>query len=91
MKVFIVLAHPDQRSLNAALVRYAKEVLEDAGHEVKVGCMLDLDWFSTITCSHKTLAWTPKHIRSLPKSLKALTPLSIGVRSVQNEIQSRFG
>lgn len=36
MKVFIVLAHPDPHSLNASLAKYAVEVLEAAGHEVKV-------------------------------------------------------
>ena len=36
MKVFIVLAHPEPHSLNASLAKYAVEVLEAAGHEVKV-------------------------------------------------------
>ncbi len=36
MKVFLVLAHPESTSLNASLAKYAVEVLEKAGHEVKV-------------------------------------------------------
>ncbi|BDA50269.1 NAD(P)H dehydrogenase [quinone] 1 [Coccomyxa sp. Obi] len=36
MKVFLVLAHPESRSLNGSLAKYAVKILEDAGHEVKV-------------------------------------------------------
>lgn len=36
MKVFIVHAHHEPKSFNGALTRHAKEVLEAAGHQIKI-------------------------------------------------------
>lgn len=35
MKIFIVLAHPEEKSFNAALFRTAIDALKEVGHEVK--------------------------------------------------------
>jgi NAD(P)H dehydrogenase (quinone) len=44
MKVFIVHAHPEPRSFNAALTRTAQETLSGAGHEVKVSDLHAMGW-----------------------------------------------
>ncbi|EIE23280.1 flavo protein [Coccomyxa subellipsoidea C-169] len=48
MKVFVVLAHPEPQSLNASLARYAVEVLEGAGHEVKVSDLYAMNWKAVV-------------------------------------------
>ncbi|WP_040783168.1 NAD(P)H-dependent oxidoreductase [Nocardia pneumoniae] len=48
MKVFIVHAHPERRSLNGALTDIAVNTLTDAGHEVRVSDLYAMRWKSTI-------------------------------------------
>ncbi len=48
MNVLIVFAHPDPRSLNAALRDIAIEELEAAGHEVRVSDLYAMGWKSEI-------------------------------------------
>jgi putative NADPH-quinone reductase len=45
MKAFIILAHPEPQSFNAAMVRAAADVLVKAGHEVKTSdlCAMHFD------------------------------------------------
>lgn len=45
MKAFIVLAHPEPKSFNAAMFRTAVDVLVRAGHEVKTSdlCAMQFD------------------------------------------------
>ena len=44
MKVFIVYAHPEPRSLNGALLQYSCQVLAEAGHEVQVSDLYAMKW-----------------------------------------------
>lgn len=44
MKVLIVLAHPDPRSLNASLKNAAVEILQSQGHEVVVTDLYQQQW-----------------------------------------------
>ena len=44
MKVFIVHAHAEPQSFNGALTRHAKEVLEAAGHEVKISDLYEMQF-----------------------------------------------
>ena len=44
MKVLIVHAHPEPRSLNGALKDVAVETLEGAGHEVRVSDLYAMNW-----------------------------------------------
>lgn len=44
MKVFIVHAHPEPRSLNGSLLRFAVETLTRAGHEVQVSDLYAMNW-----------------------------------------------
>lgn len=44
MKVFIVFAHPEPKSLNAELLRYSVQVLKEAGHEVQVSDLYAMKW-----------------------------------------------
>ncbi|MFJ3646390.1 NAD(P)H-dependent oxidoreductase [Streptomyces murinus] len=48
MKVFIVHAHPERRSLNGALTDLAVETLTGAGHEVRVSDLYAMRWKSTV-------------------------------------------
>lgn len=48
MKVFIVHAHPERRSLNSALTDIAVDTMTDAGHEVRVSDLYAMRWKSTI-------------------------------------------
>jgi NAD(P)H dehydrogenase (quinone) len=48
MKVFIVFAHPEQKSLNGALLRTTVEELEAQGHEVKVSDLYAMQWKSQV-------------------------------------------
>lgn len=48
MNVLIVFAHPDPRSLNAALRDVAVDELESAGHEVRVSDLYAMGWKSKI-------------------------------------------
>lgn len=44
MNVFIVFAHPEPQSFNGALLRFSKEVLENAGREVVVSDLYAMKW-----------------------------------------------
>jgi NAD(P)H dehydrogenase (quinone) len=44
MKVFIVYAHPEPKSLNAALLKFSVETLEEAGHQVQVSDLYAMKW-----------------------------------------------
>lgn len=44
MKIFFVYAHPNPHSLNAKLKDHAVEVLQRAGHEVKVSDLYAMKW-----------------------------------------------
>jgi len=44
MRVFIVFAHPEQKSFNAELLRFSVEVLKEAGHEVRVSNLYEMHW-----------------------------------------------
>ncbi|WP_433562972.1 NAD(P)H-dependent oxidoreductase [Nocardia sp. CA-151230] len=48
MKVFIVHAHPERKSLNGALTDIAVDTLTGAGHEVRVSDLYAMRWKSTI-------------------------------------------
>lgn len=48
MKVLIVFAHPEPRSLNAALLKVATQTLLDEGHEVEVSDLYAMGWKSQI-------------------------------------------
>ncbi|MGK5555681.1 NAD(P)H-dependent oxidoreductase [Actinomadura kijaniata] len=48
MKVFIVHAHPERRSLNGALTDIAVDTLTAAGHQVKVSDLYAMRWKSTV-------------------------------------------
>ncbi|MEU2439079.1 NAD(P)H-dependent oxidoreductase [Streptomyces rubradiris] len=48
MKVFIVHAHPERRSLNGALTDIAVETLTGAGHEVRVSDLYAMGWKPTV-------------------------------------------
>ncbi|MFR9788220.1 NAD(P)H-dependent oxidoreductase [Streptomyces sp. MB22_4] len=48
MKVFIVHAHPERRSLNGALTDIAVDTLTGAGHEVRVSDLYAMRWKSTV-------------------------------------------
>ena len=48
MKVLLVFAHPDQRSINAALRDVAVDTLEREGHEVQVSDLYADGWNSTV-------------------------------------------
>ncbi|GMM57947.1 hypothetical protein DAKH74_045630 [Maudiozyma humilis] len=49
MQVLIVFAHPDQRSLQASLLKVTIAALEKHGHTVKVSDLYAMNWFPTIT------------------------------------------
>ena len=44
MKVLIVFAHPEKRSLQHSLLKVAVDALEKNGHEVKVSDLYDMKW-----------------------------------------------
>ena len=44
MKVLIVFAHPDKRSLQHSLLKVTVDALEKNGHEVKVSDLYDMKW-----------------------------------------------
>jgi NAD(P)H dehydrogenase (quinone) len=44
MKVFIVYAHPEPKSLNAELLKFSVQVLKEAGHEVQVSDLYVMKW-----------------------------------------------
>ena len=44
MKVFIVLAHPEHQSFNAAMFRTAIDVFDAAGHEVRTSDLYALQF-----------------------------------------------
>ncbi|MBO1337425.1 NAD(P)H-dependent oxidoreductase [Streptomyces sp. VRA16 Mangrove soil] len=48
MKVFIVHAHPERRSLNGALTDIAVETLTGAGHEVRVSDLYAMKWKANV-------------------------------------------
>ena len=48
MKVFIVFAHPERRSLNGALLTTTVEELEAQGHEVQVSDLYAMQWKSQV-------------------------------------------
>lgn len=48
MKVLIVYAHPEPRSLNGALRDFAVERLQSAGHEVIVSDLYAMDWKAVV-------------------------------------------
>ncbi|WP_318202705.1 NAD(P)H-dependent oxidoreductase [Streptomyces sp. SCL15-4] len=48
MKVFIVHAHPERRSLNGALTDIAVETLTGAGHAVRVSDLYAMGWNSAV-------------------------------------------
>ncbi|KAF6835616.1 hypothetical protein CMUS01_05704 [Colletotrichum musicola] len=48
MKVFIVFAHPEPKSLNGALLRAAVDELESQGHEVRVSDLYAMKWKSQV-------------------------------------------
>ena len=48
MKVFLVYAHPEQRSLNGALRDVAVDELEVLGHEVRVSDLYAVGWKSEV-------------------------------------------
>ncbi|EDO17291.1 hypothetical protein Kpol_538p51 [Vanderwaltozyma polyspora DSM 70294] len=48
MKVLIVFAHPDERSLNGSLLEVAVKQLKDDGHEVKVSDLYKMKWKAVI-------------------------------------------
>ena len=49
MQVLIVFAHPDQRSLQASLLKVTIASLEKHGHTVKVSDLYAMNWFPSIT------------------------------------------
>ena len=51
MKVFIVHAHPEPQSFNAALTHYAQEILEANGNEVKISDLYQMQ-FNPVTGRH---------------------------------------
>lgn len=48
MKVFIVFAHPEPKSLNGALLRLSIDELESQGHEVRVSDLYAMKWKSEV-------------------------------------------
>lgn len=44
MNILIVYAHPEPKSLNAALLDYSLEVLKEAGHQVQVSDLYAMKW-----------------------------------------------
>lgn len=48
MKVLLVYAHPEPRSLNGALCDFAVAHLQAAGHEVQVSDLYAMDWKATL-------------------------------------------
>ncbi|MTI09909.1 NAD(P)H-dependent oxidoreductase [Curvivirga aplysinae] len=44
MKVFMVCAHPEPQSFNAAMARQTIETFEAAGHEIKVSDLYEMNW-----------------------------------------------
>ncbi|MGG7576134.1 NAD(P)H-dependent oxidoreductase [Streptomyces sirii] len=47
-KILVVTAHPEPRSLNAALAAFAVEHLRAAGHEVRVSDLYAMKWKSVV-------------------------------------------
>ncbi|MEV6962128.1 NAD(P)H-dependent oxidoreductase [Streptomyces sp. NPDC051207] len=47
-KILVVSAHPERRSLNAALADFAVEHLRSAGHEVRVSDLYAMKWKATV-------------------------------------------
>ncbi|MEU2513622.1 NAD(P)H-dependent oxidoreductase [Streptomyces syringium] len=47
-KILVVSAHPDPRSLNAALTTFAARHLRAAGHEVRVSDLYAMKWKATV-------------------------------------------
>lgn len=48
MKVLVVYAHPEPKSLNGALKDLAVSTLEEAGHEVRVSDLYAMDWKAVV-------------------------------------------
>lgn len=78
MKVLLIYAHPEPRSLNGGLKNFAIRHLLQAGHEVQVSDLYAMRWKAGMTpttaarrrsASSGVLPWTPD--RPLPKVLKA--------------------
>ncbi len=44
MKVFIVYAHPEPKSLNGSLLKFSVQVLAEAGHQVQVSDLYAMQW-----------------------------------------------
>ncbi len=44
MKVLIILAHPEEKSFNAAMYQHAIKTLEESGHEVKTSDLYRIDY-----------------------------------------------
>ncbi|MBR8832607.1 MAG: NAD(P)H-dependent oxidoreductase [Stigonema ocellatum SAG 48.90 = DSM 106950] len=71
MKVFIVHSHPEPESFNGALTRYAKEVLEAAGHEVKISDLYQMN-FNPVTGWHNfTKPKNPNYFKQLLEEIHA--------------------
>jgi NAD(P)H dehydrogenase (quinone) len=71
MKVFIVHAHPEPESFNGALTRHAREVLEAAGHEVKISDLYQMT-FNPVTGWHNfTKPKNPNYFKQLLEEIHA--------------------
>lgn len=71
MKVFIVHAHPEPQSFNGALTRYASEVLESAGHSVKISDLYQMK-FNPVTGWHNfTTPKNPNYFKQLQEEIHA--------------------
>lgn len=71
MKVFIVHAHPEPQSFNGALTRYASEVLESAGHSVKISDLYQMK-FNPVTGWHNfTTPKNPNYFKQLQEEVHA--------------------
>ena len=61
MKVFIVYAHPEPKSLNAELLKFSIETLKDAGHQVIVSDLYKMKWKAV--ADREDFPWLEKDAR----------------------------
>ena len=86
MKAFIILAHPEPQSFNAAMFRTAADVLVKAGHEVKTSDLCAMH-FDPVSGRHNfTTIKDPKYLKLQMEEMYASEAKGFA-GDIENEIQ----
>jgi NAD(P)H dehydrogenase (quinone) len=88
MKILLVFAHPEQRSLNAALRDIAIQALEAQGHEVQVSDLYAQNWKSEIDRADFPMLASDAHLKPAVASGEAFaaSALTADVKAEQKKL-----